>query len=102
MLHKCRWPGWSTVRGALCPVIRSGFNSPLAHRFREAFVIALNLIGVSHREGRDGLIKRVGLAKVAADQGRFAGTGVGARQRAPAPLGENDHLGGPELLRWGT
>src|SRR5262245_8073385 len=69
-------------------VIHPGFQFPLAHRLREAFVIALDLVGISHREGRDGSIKRVGRAEVAADQSRLTGTGVGARQRAPAPFGE--------------
>ena len=56
---------------------------PSRTAFEKTFVIALDLIGISHREVRDGSIKGVGLAEVAADQGWFAGTGVGARSVPP-------------------
>src|SRR5262245_43354747 len=85
-------PGPPNSRLESASVVDAGFDSSLTHRLREAFVIALNLIGISHREGRDRLIKRIGFAEVAADQSRVTGTGVGARQRAPAPVGEDDHL----------
>jgi HEAT repeat protein len=86
-------PGPPNSRHESASVVDSGFDSSLTHRLREAFVIALNLIGIRHREGRDGLIKRIGFAEVAANQSRVTGTGVGARQRAPAPVGEDGHLG---------
>src|ERR1700759_2092493 len=42
------------------------------------------LVGIRHGEGRDGVVERPALARVARDRGRLARARVRARERAPA------------------